>query len=129
MKKLILLSVASLAAVLFFAACELKEPCDPGQEFKYGLCIQQEATEPPGGGGSSGCEAADGGAGGAVECIQPPNAGEMCTEGGDECVGGAVCGAPQLPECVALCGTGDPFEESCPEGLSCLDVGQASVCF
>lgn len=129
MKKYILLSLSSAVALLAVAACELNEPCDPGQEFKYGLCIEEAAPEPSGGGGESGCDEAEGGAGGEVECIEPPNPGTSCTEGGDECVGGTVCGAPQLPECVALCAPGDPFEEGCPDGLSCIDAGQASVCF
>ena len=129
MKNLILLSLASVASSLAFAGCELNDPCDPGQEFKHGLCILEASPEPPGGGGESGCQQAEGGAGGEGECIEPPNVGATCTEGGDECVGETVCGAPQLPECVALCGPGDPFEENCPQGLSCTDFGQAIVCF
>jgi hypothetical protein len=130
MKKLSFLALASILLVLAVSACELSDPCDPGQEFKYGVCIIPSTTPPPnGGGGESGCEQAPGGAGGEVECVEPPNAGATCTEGGDECVGETVCGAPQLPQCVALCGPGDPFEGKCPDGLSCTDFGEAIVCF
>ena len=107
------------AAGLCALGCELKDPCDPGQTLEYGLC------SPP---------AADGGAGGALVCEElviegEPNVGASCTEGGDECMGGTVCGAPQLPECVALCGECDAFFENCPSGLNCTNFGEASVCF
>lgn len=130
MKKLIVLSLTTAVSSLAFAACELNDPCDPDQEFKYGVCILPDTTPPSGGeGGEPGCDQGPGGAGGEGECIEPPNVGEACTEGGDECVGETVCGAPQFPECVALCGAGDPFEDSCPNGLTCTDLGQASLCF
>lgn len=131
MKKLLFLSLTTAVSSLVFAACELNDPCDPGQEFKHGVCILPDTTTPSSGGqgGEPGCDQAPGGAGGEVECVEPPNVGDTCTEGGNECVGETVCGAPQLPQCVALCGPGDPFEDSCPGGLSCTDFGQAIVCF
>lgn len=130
MKKLTLLLLATVVALPALVACELNDPCDSDQEFEYGVCILPEATPPSGGaGGESGCDQAPGGASGEVECALPPNVGDACTEGGDECVGETVCGAPQLPQCVALCGPGDPFEDACPGGLSCTDFGQAIVCF
>lgn len=128
MKKLILFSLTVIVPVLLSAACELKDPCDPGQEFKYGVCIIPDPP-PKGAGGEPGCEMAPGGAGGEDECIEAPNVGDECTEGGDECVGETVCGAPQLAQCVALCGPGDPFEDGCPNDLTCTDFGEASVCF
>lgn len=129
MKKLILFSLFVVVPSYVSTACELNDPCDPDQEYKYGVCIIPDPPPAEGSGGGSGCDESQGGAGGAVECVVPPNVGTTCTEGGDECVGETVCGAPQLPQCVALCGPGDPFEGSCPNDLTCTDFGEASVCF
>lgn len=129
MKKFVFPSLALIGTTWSLTvACELNDPCDPGQTFEYGVCLPAD-PENEGAGGEGGCDEMAGGAGGVVECIEPPNFGTRCTEGGDECVGGTVCGAPQLPKCIGLCGPGDPFEGSCPDGLSCTDFPEASVCF
>lgn len=117
-----LLTTALLA--LGALGCEIEEPCDKDQTVEYGLCVPPE----PGGGGS--------GAGGSdpVECEElpdgegPVNTGVACTEGGTECTGGTVCGAPEFPQCVAACGVCDFFFESCPDSTSCTEFPQGSVC-
>ncbi len=108
--------------------CELNDPCDPGQKVEYGVCVPDDAP-PEGAGGDTSCDEIAGGAGGEVVCVDPPNFGASCTEGGEECLGGTVCGAPQLPECIGLCGPGDPFDGNCPSGTTCTDFPEASVCF
>jgi hypothetical protein len=112
------LLILGCALGVYAQGCELKDPCDPGQTYEYGLCL------PP---------TAEGGAGGAPVCEEltiegEPNVGDPCTEGGDECTGGTICGAPRLPECLALCGECDAFFENCPSGLTCRNLGPASLC-
>lgn len=113
----------ALLSVVWIVGCEIEEPCDPGQNHEHGLCVP--AAEEPSMGGAPMCE--DTGMGGFDTSLE--NHGTACTEGGDECLGGTVCGAPELPECTALCGPCDPFFEACPEGTECTDFGRAIVCF
>ncbi len=120
MKQAFLLSL--LTGLVLYSSCTINEPCDPGQSLSHGLCV--ESPPDPGLGGGPQCE--DTGMGGFDTSLQ--NEGEACTEGGDECLGGTVCGAPERPLCTALCGPCDPFFEACPNGTNCTDVGRAIVC-
>lgn len=55
------------------------------------------------------------------EPTDPPNFGATCDDQTD-CTGGTVCAAPQLPQCIGMCGSGDPFEDSCPDGTTCTEA-------
>ena len=113
--RVFIVGVLGLGAA-FLNACEVKEPCDSGFTFDYGLCLPDEADNAGGAGGDAGED--DG-----------PNFGAECTEMGMECLAGTVCALPRAPNCVGLCGVGEPFDGKCPEDKPCTDFGEAFICF
>jgi hypothetical protein len=113
---------------VFFSACTIKEPCDANQTVLYGQCqdpppeTDETDTSDEDGETSEG----QGGMGGMESTPDPvdeaPNFGTTCDQQ-SECTGGTVCGAEGgLPMCIGLCGSGDPFESSCPQGTACTEA-------
>jgi hypothetical protein len=128
------------------SGCTVNEPCDPEQTVVYGQCQDppeetgdgdgDATTDSAGEGGttSGGDGDSDGGAGGeggqlSTPDEELPNFGAACSEH-STCTGGTICGADGgLPSCIGLCGEGDPFEASCPEGTTCtMAQPGTSVC-
>ncbi len=116
--KLLLVTVSALAGALVVLGCTIDEPCDPGQVVEVGLCITPMPDDPAGGAG-----------GATAPEEEKPNFDADCAEM-SECLAGTVCGAPDLPKCIGLCGPDDPFEDNCPSDKSCTEVRPGtSICF
>jgi hypothetical protein len=137
----------TVTALGLSSACSIKEPCDPDQLYKYGLCLDR----PPqmggalGDGDGDGTGDGDGDSGGADNMGGSPLAGSSGDGDGDgdgpmpnfgascevqeDCLGGLVCGAEQgFPTCMALCGPDDAFFGACPSDTACMDFGVAAIC-
>jgi hypothetical protein len=132
---------AGLCTVLgLSAACGVEDPCDPGQTYRNGGCyppeeddvtVDEDTTEQ--GPADTNGSAIDGGPlpAGSEETAEPmeeANLGATCATQAD-CLGGTVCAADEgLPECLGLCGEGDPFEDSCPATNPCIELQGNFLC-
>lgn len=98
-----------LSAVVALAACDDHEACDPGQQYRAGICYQDMDAAPE--------AAADAG-------------GEAAAEFGDPCVETSECGGPtdycaiRPGEPVGYCTRVGCIEEPsiCPQDWDCLDL-------
>lgn len=127
-----------------FIGCQLDSACDEDESVEYGLCvpIPEGDGDGDGTGGVMGDGDGDGDAGGAGGAggdangdgdapVEEANFGADCTEGGDECKGGLICAAPQLPYCTQVsCAEGEANEGVCPSNMTCIPTGQEppSIC-
>ncbi|HSC88235.1 MAG TPA: hypothetical protein VLC09_13220 [Polyangiaceae bacterium] len=97
----LILSALLLVGAASVLACQEEDPCDPGQTL-----------------GENGL------------CYRRPNWGESC-EQIDECEGGLLCLAPDLPYCTQVNCNPDPAQDTvCPDTYTCVETGTnpATVC-
>jgi hypothetical protein len=116
----------ALLGAVFSAGCWDDHPCDPGQEFRDGLCFNNPSAS--GGSSSTGGQSGSGGSGGQVGDSTWGMKCEMPTD----CAGDSpICAPAPLGYCTNInCSPGEENADTCPDGWTCFPAsnGNPSAC-
>ncbi len=113
----------AFSLVVSAVGCWDDDPCDQGQTFKNGVCLQ--APSATGGSTSTGGQTSVGGAGGDSDGeAQPDTWAKQCTQPTD-CTGNSpICAPAPLGYCTNInCSPGESNEGICPDGWTCFPAG------
>ena len=108
-----------LLCLWLLAACEVDDPCDPGQTYMQGLCFPKMTPPPP---GPVDAGADDGAASDAGELKD--TFGKTCASA-EDCAGGnaTVCAPAPFSSCTQQnCMDGEAHAGACPSGWRCLAI-------
>jgi hypothetical protein len=115
------LRAALTLLMLSTLACDLSDPCDPGDYEEHGACRPIPQDAPLVSDASMGDSGEDGGSEADAEPPSDPyeGFGDACADVGD-CRDGLICGAPMLPICTQVNCLDEP--SICPPDWTCFDT-------